>query len=149
MAYIYVPSSARCRFSDYPLPPATYFKPAPAPRHAQCLQISAEHIRFTALFTTIAGASLCPPLVEFPPMYDFIGKSDENTTKNRHFAACERNKIIFFCRSSYFAASFARLSSPPNEILTSTGPFCLLSVSVHFTPSPMSCFSAKIARLVS
>lgn len=148
MAYIYVPSSARCRFSDYPLPPAT-------PQARTCSQARpapADHRRLSSLYRPFRNHRrrfIVSAVGGFSPLYDFIGKSDENTAKSSHFTAYERNKIIFFCRSSYFAASFARLSSPPNEILTSTGPFCLLSVSVHFTPSPMSCFSAKIARLVS
>ena len=91
----------------------------------------------------------CPPAVELRQIAVLSVKVTETTSKQAQNKPLNATKIKFGCVRAYFAASLARGSSPPKEILISTGPVCLLSWSVHFTPSPWSCFRAKIARLVS
>ena len=66
--------------------------------------------------------------------------------KNTRFCAI---KYLFCCVQPHFAASFARSSFPPKRTTTSCGPLCFSSASDHRTPSPTSCLSAKIARLVN
>ena len=45
----------------------------------------------------------------------------------RRICPFERHQILILLRSCYLAASLLRLSLPPNEILTSTGPVCFAS----------------------
>jgi hypothetical protein len=69
----------------------------------------------------------CPPQTELEHLHLFIGDNAQQIPENQKKTPFERNKNKIWLRSPYFAACFPRGSPSAKEILTSTGPDCLLS----------------------
>ena len=69
----------------------------------------------------------CPPMVELRLIAVSSVKVTKTPPKQGYISTANATKLYFSVVRVYFAASLARGSSPPKEILISTGPFCLLS----------------------
>ena len=69
----------------------------------------------------------CPPMVELRLIAVSSVKVTKTPPKQGYISTANATKLYFSVVRAYFAASLARGSSPPKEILISTGPVCLLS----------------------